>query len=131
VSLDPEERRFEWGISDPGELSRMRWFLRDGFGERPHYGAGPAITTQPRATILLPVLTPRQIDVHLRWSSSVDTQVTVKVNGHPLESFSVGAQPSEANVLVPARLLFRGDNEITLDIAGGGGVRLLQIAFQA
>jgi hypothetical protein len=131
VRLDPEDRRFEWGVSDPGELSRMRWFLRDGFGERPHYGTGTVVTTQPRATLLLPVLTPRQLELRLRWSSATDTQVTVKVNGHPLESLAVSAEPSEANMLIPARLLFRGDNEITLEVRGLGGVRLLQIAVQA
>lgn len=131
VRLDPEQRRFEWGVSDPGDLSRMRWFLRDGFGPRPHYGAGPVVTTQPQASFLLPVLTPRQIELHLRWSSAVESQVTVKVNGHPLESLSVRADPSEANILIPARLLFRGDNLVTLDVRGGGGVRLLQIGFQA
>jgi hypothetical protein len=131
VRLDPEERQFEWGVSDPGDLSRMRWFLRDGFGTRPHYGAGPVVTTQPQASFLLPVLTPRQLDLHLRWSSAVESQVTVKVNGHPLESLSVRGDPSEANILIPARLLFRGDNLVTLDVRGGGGVRLLQITFQA
>ena len=131
VRLDPEQRQFEWGVSDPGELSRMRWFLRDGFGPRPHYGTGPVVTALPQATFLLPVLNPRQIELHLRWSSTVESQVTVKVNGHPLESLAVRGDPSEANILVPARLLVRGDNVVTLDVRGGGGVRLLQIGFQA
>jgi hypothetical protein len=130
VRLDPEQRQFEWGVSDPGDFSRMRWFLREGFGPRPHYGMGPVVTTEPQASFLLPVLTPRQLALHLRWSSTAAAEVTVKVNGHTLESLPVRADPSEANIPIPSRILFRGDNVVTLDVRGVGGVRLLQIAFQ-
>src|SRR5262249_52875448 len=63
VAFDPASRRFAWGESDPGQLGRMRWLLREGWGERAHYGTGEVVMHAPAATLLLPVLTPADLDL--------------------------------------------------------------------
>ena len=61
VALDPSERRFAWGDSHPSEMDRMRWFLREGWGERAHYGTGEVTMHAERASVLLPVLVPADL----------------------------------------------------------------------
>jgi hypothetical protein len=128
VEWDPAAWRFEWGVSNLREMDRMRWFLRDGWGERPHYGTGDIITQETHASFLLPLLVPRAIDVTLSMEAAPDTTVAIGVNGHPVAQASVGLQPREVAVHVPADLCFRGDNLVTLDAAPG--VILRKIALR-
>ena len=43
-----------WGRSDPGAMSQMRWFLREGWGRFPWSQTGEARMEEPEATLLLP-----------------------------------------------------------------------------
>ncbi len=65
VALDPSERRYAWGDSHPSEMDRMRWFLREGWGERAHYGTGEVTMHAERASVLLPVLVPADLSAAL------------------------------------------------------------------
>ena len=60
VVLDPESSRFLWFDSDGGAPTRMRWFLREGWGPLAHYDTGPVLMRAPAATVLLPVLGPTE-----------------------------------------------------------------------
>src|SRR5262249_59512314 len=69
VVFDPETRRFAWGETDAAQLGRMRWFLREGWGERAHYGTGEVVMHAPAASVLLPVFVPADLQVRLRMMS--------------------------------------------------------------
>ena len=131
VSFDAESRRFAWGDSDPGQLGRMRWFLREGWGERAHYGTNEIVMHQPEATVLLPVLTPAALDVRLRMMSPVPATLALGVNGRPLGSWHVDQAVTEQVFRVPARVLFRGDNLVTISSPEGRvGARLREISYR-
>jgi hypothetical protein len=124
VFFDPAAQRFKWGESDPGDLSRMRWFLREGWGDLAHYGTGDIVMQRGQATLILPCLRPRDVDLELMTESSEGARLTVAVNGRPLGETS----PDQGRLVlhVPAGLLLRGDNVVTLaSPAGAGGARLL------
>jgi len=58
VSFDAETQVYEWGVSDPGALGRMRWFLRSGWGPLAHYGTGDMVMAGPKGSLLLPCFRP-------------------------------------------------------------------------
>ena len=122
VAFTPESHHFTWGVSDPGELRLMRWFLREGWGPLPQYGTGNFVMRDVRATLLLPCLQPRDVDVELALSAPV----SVSVNGTPVGEAPAGA----ARLRLPARLLFRGDNLLALERpAGSPPAALTRVAF--
>ena len=123
VFFAPETQRFAWGDSDPGDLGRMRWFLREGWGERAHYGTGEIVMQEGRATLILPCFRPRDVDLQLVTEPPEGATLAVAVNGRPVGETSPGA--GRLVVPVPAALLFRGDNVVTLaSSTGTGGARL-------
>ena len=87
VALDPSERRFAWGDSHPSEMDRMRWFLREGWGERAHYGTGEVTMHAERASVLLPVLVPADL------SAALHVQAPAPAGGR-----RVGQRPAAAVV---------------------------------
>jgi hypothetical protein len=117
VTYDPGERRFAWGVSDPGQLDRMRWFLREGWGDLPHYGTGAVRMQAARATLIVPVLTPRDLELTLALGGA-DASGTVLLNGQPVGAWTTGTSPA---VRLPASAQFRGDNVLALERADGGG----------
>ena len=119
VNFDPESRRFEWGVSDPGELERMRWFLREGWGDTPHYGTGEIVMQAPEATLVLPCLTPRDLRLTLEMRAPSPRAGAVLVNGRPVGAWHASPAGEAASALVPASTLFRGDNLVTLAAAAG------------
>jgi hypothetical protein len=124
VVFTPETQRFAWGDSDPGDLGRLRWFLREGWGERAHYGTGSIVMQQGRATLILPCLRPRDVEVELVTEAPEGAKLTVAVNGRTVGETSSGG--GRLVVPIPAALLFRGDNVVTLVSstgAGGAGLR--------
>jgi hypothetical protein len=133
VAFDPGRYRFVWGVSDPGELARMRWFLRDGWGELAHYGTGPIAMESPTASLLLPLFRPRDVDVELALEADGPLRVDVAVNGRPLGGWEVAGEGVEAAFRVPAGVLFRGDNLVTLTQSPqeGHGARLRRYAITA
>jgi hypothetical protein len=123
VFFDPTTQRFDWGESDPGDLSRLRWFLREGWGDLAHYGTGDIVMQQGQATLILPCFRPRELDLELVLDVPQGQRLTVAVNGRPLAE----APPDGGRfvVPVPAALLFRGDNVVSLaSSTGAGGARL-------
>ena len=114
VGFDPDRYRFVWGVSDPGELARMRWFLRKGWGDLAHYGTGSITMQEPSASLLLPLFRPRALDVVLALEADRPLRVDVAVNDRPLGRWAVDAGGVEAAFRVPAGTLIRGDNLLTL-----------------
>jgi hypothetical protein len=131
VVFDPASRRFAWGDSDPAQLGRMRWFLRDGWGEAAHYGTQEVRMHASSATLLLPVLAPADLEMRLRVMSPSPQTLAVSVNGGPLGSWLADATEAEPAFRIPARSLFRGDNLVTLTSPEGGrSARLLEARFR-
>jgi hypothetical protein len=130
VALDPSERRYAWGDSHPSEMDRMRWFLREGWGERAHYGTGEVTMHAERASVLLPVLTPADLSAALHVQAPRALVVDASINGRPLHSWAVGADSAPETVAIPAAVLFRGDNLLTLSARDHApGARLRRIVY--
>jgi hypothetical protein len=132
IVLDPRERRFVWGESHPSEMDRMRWFLRDGWGQRAHYGTGEVVMHEPRASLLLPVMEPRRLAVEVHVQAPERTVLDAAVNGRVIGSWAAGPESGPHALDVPAAALFRGDNELTLAARDGvPGARLRRLSYRA
>ncbi len=131
VVFDPQTRRFAWGESDPAQIGRMRWFLREGWGARAHYGTGEVVMHDADASILWPVLDPVDAEIRIRMFSPVAETLALAVNGHPLGAWHSDAAAPEQAFRVPAALLFRGDNLVTVSSPEqGGGSRLRELRYR-
>jgi hypothetical protein len=131
VVLDPAERRFVWGESHPSEMDRMRWFLRDGWGQRAHYGTGEVTMHQARASLLLPVMEPRALEVEIHVQAPRRTVLDAAVNGRIVGTWAVEGDSAPRSLSVPADALFRGDNELTLAARDGAeGARLRRVTYR-
>jgi hypothetical protein len=108
---------------DPRFMTVVRWYLREGWQEGSDHAAGPARTSAPEASLLLPCLHPRAIAVTLVLDAAAGTAVDVLANGR-----SVGTWAPERAIVVPAAALFRGDNLLTLR-APAGEVRLRGLSY--
>jgi hypothetical protein len=128
VAFDALTQRFAWGESDAGELGRMRWFLRGGWGALAHYGTGEIEMREGQAELLLPMFRPQDLDLELVTVAPAGTRLGIAVNGRP-----VGETASDRGrtvVRLPAALLFRGDNAVTLSASDGApGARLRSFAL--
>lgn len=114
VAFEPGAMRFRWGTDHPSAMAGMRWFLRDGWGDLPHYAQGDARTLGREATITLPTLRPRPLAVELVLDAERPTPVGVRLNAATLGTRLVGPGPTPLAFEVPADALFRGDNRLTL-----------------
>jgi hypothetical protein len=114
VAYDIALRRFEPSQVAPRYLERMRWFLRTGFGLRPHYQMGPPRMQEPVATLLLPCLRPDDWTLTLRLRSTAPILLEVAVNGRELATLTLEPGDERYRVEVPKDALFRGDNELRL-----------------
>ena len=131
VVLDPDARRFTRVDPETGETSGMRWFLREGWGDHPHYDTGPVSMQAGAATVLLPVLAPAELEVRLRMTSPSPVTLALSVNGHAVGSWRVGPEETEQAFRIPARYLVRGDNLVTVTSADGRtGARLGEIRYR-
>ena len=79
----------------------MRWFLRDGWGERAHYGTGEVTMHAARASVLLPVLLPRDLSAVVHVQSPRPLVVDASVNGRTLRSWAVGPDSAPETVAIP------------------------------
>jgi hypothetical protein len=133
VALDLERHDFVWGTSDPAELRRIRWFLRDGWGPHAYYGRGDAVLGGPEGTLVLPILEPRSVLVRLTLEPPQVCEIDVLANGHPVATFRTGSERTTQEVQVPASALFRGDNLVTLRPRGGASppLHLLSVVYRA
>ncbi len=129
VAFDVASRRFDPQRSDPRHLERMRWFLRAGWGFRPHYQAGPARTAERRATLLLPCLRPADWTLTLRLGVPAAQRLELKLNGQALATLALSPAEPRYQAAVPATLLFRGDNELALE-AEAPGLELEELRLQ-
>jgi hypothetical protein len=131
VALDPARRRFSWGESHPSEMDQMRWFLREGWGERAHYGTGEITMHARQASVLLPILTPADVASVLHVQSPRPMVVDASVNGRLLRSWAVSPDSAPALLTIPRDALFRGDNVLTLAGRDGQpGARLRGIVYR-
>ena len=102
-------------------MARMRWFLREGWGRFPWNQTGEAHMEETEATVLLPSFGGSGLDLQLTLSAPGELLLGVAVNGRPLERLVVTPDPQAHAVRIPADLLFRGDNVLTLTRESGGG----------
>ena len=131
VLLRMEERRFDPQRFEAGMFERMRWFLREGWGNQPEYETSEAFMQADRATIVLPCYTPAPIEVTLAMSAARETPLHVVLNGRPIGEGTVGTTRTRLRFLAPAEVLFRGDNLLALEVAQAAAVapRLYAIAY--
>ena len=114
-----------------GAPTRMRWFLREGWGDLAHYDTGPVLMRAPAATILLPALEPAELEVQLRMVAPSPMAMAVAVNGQALGSWRVGPEDTAQAFRIPARYLVRGDNLVTVTSPDGSlGARLLEVRYR-
>ena len=131
VVLDPESSRFTWSDAEGAPPTRMRWFLREGWGDGAHYDAGPVLMRAAAATVLLPVLAPEDVELWLRMASPSPVALGLAVNGHAVGSWRVGPEETGQSFRIPARYLVRGDNLVTVTSPDGSlGARLLEIRYR-
>jgi hypothetical protein len=131
VVFDPQSPRFTWSDSEPGSVSRLRWFLREGWGDRAHYGTGEVVMHAPAATVLLPVLVPSDLEVRLRMMSPLPVTLALSVNGHAVGSWRASSEEAQQAFRIPARYLVRGDNLVTVSSPDGRlGARLREIRYR-
>ena len=120
VEWDLERLGYEWGVDDPGGARRMRWFLREGWGDSPHYGYGAARMRSGAAVLILPLFEPAPIRIELGLSTGSSTRVRLILNGTRLESRAPSGEDGVASWDLPTAHLFRGDNRIGLLKETGG-----------
>jgi len=129
VVFDTATTGYEWGVSPPEQMGRMRWFLREGWGPRAHYGTGEVVMREPRASLLVPVARPRELEAELRLDAPSPRPVELLVNGRSLGERIVDAS-GQAVVRLPPDVLFGGDNVLTLAAPDGPGVRFVSLTLR-
>jgi hypothetical protein len=122
-------QRYHAGVDDPGQLSRLRWFLREGWGERPHYRPGYMTMEEPRAALVLPVLAPRDVEVELELETRQPVRVSLEINGRALGELDLAPRGPAHRACVPGAALFRGDNLLRLT-ASAPGLRLRALSYR-
>ena len=131
VIFDPAERRFAWGVSPPNELSRLRFFLRDGFGPLAHYGIHDIRTRGAVATLLVPLVAARPVSLTLTVDARETGWITLHAAGTKVGEVLVGPQAVKVSVTLPQEALFPGDNSIELRLSSPTiGVRILRIELR-
>jgi hypothetical protein len=116
--FDPGRGRFSQPAADEGNLMalrRVRWFLADGWGAAQRE-AGDAVLQGRAASLILPSLRPRDLEATLALRAASETRVAVGINGERLGELRIGSRPSAHRIRVPARWLFRGDNQLMLSL---------------
>ena len=130
VAFTPESHRFAWGETDPGQLGHMRWFLREGWGERAHYGTGEIVMHEPSASLLLPLWRPAEVEAVVRVAAR-GTVLALAANGRVIDTWATGPDAPPHAVRLPAATLFRGDNVVTLSAPGGErSARLREVSYR-
>ncbi len=131
IVWDMDHTGWTWGVSDPGDMARMRWFLREGWGRLPWSETGEVRMEAPESTVLLPSFGGFALDLQLTLSAPGEVLLGVAVNGRPLERLVVTPDPRAHAVRIPADLLFRGDNVLALRRPdGASALRLHRLAMR-
>ncbi len=115
-SYDFMTQGLESFAAEPARLGEARWFLRDGFGIREEKATGTAVLREPAASLLVPVLTPRDVLLTLVFTAPPQEPIGVSLNGRELGSLSAADanDPAAAAITLPKSALYRGDNVVTL-----------------
>jgi hypothetical protein len=83
-----------------------------------------------QATLLLPCLEPRDTTLGLTLGADVETRLRVYANGAPVGDAGAGPEARATRLAIPAAVLFRGDNLVTLVGPGPAArVRLLSLSY--
>jgi hypothetical protein len=132
VVFDPAERRFAWGVSPPGDLRKLRFFLKEGFGPLAHYGIHDIRIRESAATLVVPSPAARPLALALTVDAREVAWMRALVAGERVAELLVGPQPITASFELPARLLFRGDNlvELRCENAATALPRILRIELR-
>jgi hypothetical protein len=133
IVWDPEARSFIPGVDHPGQLDRMRWFLWEGWGSEAYFGTGDFAMQESRASLLVPALRPIDLDATLALVAAREATLELLLNGTLVGELRIGRERRDALVRLPARLLFRGDNLLTLiapESPATPGVRLLALRLR-
>lgn len=132
VAFEPAAMRYRWGVDHPSEMAGMRWFLRDGWGDLPHYATGAARIQAAEAAVILPCLRPRPLSVEVVLDAPRPSPVGVRLNARPLGTRLVGPGPTVLQLAVPEEALFRGDNVLALRPQDpAASVALARVAWSA
>ena len=115
VVFDPATRRFAWGVSPPNELSKLRFFLRDGFGPLAHYGIHDILMRGPKATLVVPAMAARTIFLTLTLDARESGWITFSVGGKKVGEALTGPQAVRVTLEIPGALIRPGDNLVELD----------------
>jgi hypothetical protein len=106
VVLDPESSRFTWSDAEGAPPTRMRWFLREGWGRPGPLRPGPLAMRAPAATVLPAVRAPAEGGGGggcRMWRASPVT-LALGVNGHAVGSWRVGPRGNGAGLPRPRAL---------------------------
>lgn len=132
--FDSTSGRFSRGVAsgrDLLELRRVRWFLAGGWGALASHQPGDAVLAGREASLIVPALEPGDLEATLVLHADAEQRLAVSLNGQPLRELLVGPSPHAFGLRLPSRLLFRGDNTLTLsrpaEAAGGVHLRRLRL----
>jgi len=131
IAWDLEQMTFDPALAtDNGGADRMRWFLREGWGDE--RWSGEARLAGTAASFLLPALAPRDRELVLALSAPAEESVQISVNGTPLGAARLDPHAADHSFRIPARALFRGDNIVTVSRPGASvpGPRLHEIEIR-
>lgn len=113
LTFDSQSGRYAGPITERFNLTegrQHRWFLFDGFGAEAVFEAGDP-EFRREAQLLVPLLVSRPVEVSMTIDGPPDARVSVSVAGRDIAVIGSGAPSS---FLVPASVLIRGDNILTL-----------------
>lgn len=132
VVLSPKDRQFAWGVSPPQDLGKLRFFLRDGFGVRAHYGIHDIRMKEPRATLVVPSARGSSLQLTLSLDAEATGWMEVLRRNVKLGEVLIGPRAVTSTFSVPKTEIVRGDIEIDLRCPDVAHVspRLLEIALQ-
>ena len=100
----------------PDDPAHRRWYLLDGWTSLAYLGDGEMASVARQASFIVPLLSPREIEVEVSLRISRPAVVFPVVNGHPLRGFTPAHESATQRFRLPPQDLFRGDNIVTFTI---------------
>ncbi len=100
------------GASPEGALGR-RWYLTDEWDDAAYAADSPLTLRVPRASLLVPCLAPRDLEIVLRLEAAGPARLGCEINGHALDPLRIDRTSDLQRLRLPAASLFRGDNLLT------------------